>query len=258
MVQALTEIANIMGGICSKIEARQDRQSISAQKSNLCSVAMRPKMNNLFALVFILIGMMIKADEFVFTENGQRILLKSDNTWELAPLPNAESSNFRKTSWGMTKDQVKATESLKVAFENNEAIGYDSSVNGLSSEVYYVFAKEKLVRGRYYFTNRHVNENDYIADFINLKKLLIQKYGQPTYEDQIWKNSLYKTDRDNWGMALKAGHMFYFATWQNENTEIYLHLGGDNFEISMSIDYTSKELGGLEEEQKTEQAKGDL
>lgn len=41
--------------------------------------------------------------------------------------------DFRKTSWGMAKDQVKAAESEKLSFERKNDLFYETSVANLAT-----------------------------------------------------------------------------------------------------------------------------
>jgi hypothetical protein len=107
----------------------------------------------------------------------------------------------------------------------------------------------------YIFGLRHTNANAYIDDFKEVKKSLVEKYGRPKHgdDDACWKDELYKDDPDIWGMAISAGHLVYQAAWQTDRTDILLMLKGDNFEVRLIAQYTSKELGHLEDEKQSSQ-----
>lgn len=68
--------------------------------------------------------------------------------------------------------------------------------------VVYVFVRGKLVRTKYVIVEEHSNRNDYIRDYKSLKTQLSKKYGAPIEDETIWKNSLYKDDREEWGFAV--------------------------------------------------------
>jgi hypothetical protein len=103
----------------------------------------------------------------------------------------------------------------------------------------YYFAENQLVAGRYIFLSEHSNKNLYINDYDDIKESLIKKYGQPNVDRPVWNNDLYKNDPSEWGMAISVGHLSYTAGWQLANTQIILHLGGDNYDITLGLDYHS-------------------
>ena len=56
------------------------------------------------------------ADQIAITEDGKKILLKNDETWEYVKEEpkNEKLYDFRKTNWGMNKVQVKGTKRVKL------------------------------------------------------------------------------------------------------------------------------------------------
>jgi hypothetical protein len=152
--------------------------------------------------------------------------------------------NFRDASWGMTMESVLQLESKQPDSKGKNRIGMDliayaGQAGNLDCLYVYFFAENKLVQGRYMFTGEHVNENAYIEDFNTVKKSLTDKYGKPKEDRMVWRNNLYKDDPDHWGMAVSAGHLIYEANWVTEDTDILLHLTGDNFKITHLLQYTS-------------------
>jgi hypothetical protein len=159
--------------------------------------------------------------------------------------------DFRKVRWGMTMDQVKAAESAKPKTEKENVLGYEVSLPGFSDVVLvYVFAGNRLVRANYGVIVEHTNDNDYIEDYRTLVGDLTQKYGKPQSDDSTWKGDTFKDDSDHWGLAVATGELVYQAVWVPNATQILLTLSGDNYNCRLSVQYTSKELGHLEDEQK--------
>lgn len=78
--------------------------------------------------------------------------------------------------------------------------------------------------------------------------MLIKKYGKTILDnDQKWFNDLYKDDYQQWGFAISLGHLSYNSSWRTPKTKIDLVLSGDNYEISLVIEYTSNQFKGMEE-----------
>lgn len=206
-----------------------------------------------FLLVFeLLLFNLIFADKFATTEDGKKVILKDDGTWEYVKeeSKSEDKYDFRSTNWGMSKTQVKATEKMKLIKEYEDLLSYNGSVGELNCNIIYIFVGNKLVRSKYFFINEHFIKNDYIYDYNILKDMLEKKYGKPIDESQIWKNNLYKDDKENWGLAISIGHLLYYTIWETPSTIITLALDGDNFEINLQIEYSSKKLKTLEEKQK--------
>jgi len=198
------------------------------------------------------------AQETAITESGKKVLLNSDGTWKYIEISEKNGATFRKVPWGLSKEDVKKIENKEVAYENDKALWYSTSLAGLKCSAIYVFAADKFIRGRYYIDESHSNNNDYIDDYDKLKQLLKEKYGEPLEDKQIWKDDLYKNDYSEWGIAVASGKMFYYATWENEDSKIEIQLWGDNFRVKETIDYTSKIFGDLENQLNNQKAKDDL
>jgi len=151
--------------------------------------------------------------------------------------------DFRKTNWGMSKEQVKATEENKIAFEDKEVIAMDRvQVDGKECIYVYFFLEDKLYRVGYSFMEKHTNKNLYIDDYKGLKEILTKKYGKPKIDRVIWKNDLFKSAKQDWGTAISIGHLEYFSSWEIPTTYINLGLDGDNYKIRLTLGYYSREL----------------
>jgi hypothetical protein len=168
---------------------------------------------------------------------------------------------FRKTLWGMTKESVKISEKKEPALDQEATLAYQDTLIGLNMGVYYYFVNNKLVRSGYGIIEKHSNRNLYIKDYDKIKEALIEKYGDPSdkwvngkkYKEIVWLNDLYKDDPSHWGLAISIGHLAYQLIWITEETEIYLHLTGDNYEIQLLVSYISRELKDLEEKKDKEE-----
>jgi len=192
------------------------------------------------------------SQQTVTTEDGKKVLLKSDGTWQyIKPeisKDTTKSFDFRKAKWGMSKKDIKKTEKAKVVRDDNEVLAYDDKVSGMDVLIGYIFINDKLVRSKYVFLNKHTNKNDYISDFGTIKSSIIQKYGEPKEDEKYWNNDLYKNDYDDWGFAISLGHLSYYTVWETPITKIVLQLTGDNYKIDFGVQYGSVLLKTLEEE----------
>jgi hypothetical protein len=162
--------------------------------------------------------------------------------FSIAALSN-DKYDFRKTNWGMSKEQVKATEDKKPYYEADTVLGYKVTISEKDFRCIYSFLEDKLYNSGYFFTGEHTNKNLYIDDYKELKEILTKKYGKPKTDiPELWMNDLFKDDKSHWGMAVSVGHLAYGASWETSTTKISLMLSGDNYKIKLVLSYTSKEL----------------
>lgn len=196
-----------------------------------------------------------RADQIAIAEDGRKVLLKDDGTWEYVKeeADAKKEFHFRKTRWGMTREEVEKAEGKKSDIEQGDLIAYNVRVMDMECLLIYTFAEDRLVRSRYSFSNPHANENLYLEDRLTALDKLKQKYGDPTEDNTYWSSNLYRDDPTRWGFALSIGDVSYYTKWQTNDTKITLALYGDNYEVTFGIQYDSIELKKLQE--KVEQKK---
>lgn len=163
----------------------------------------------------------------------------------------ALAADFRNVSWGQSTEEVIRAEGR--APEHQEAHGkkallvYQDKVGTYDCDVVYIFAFNELVRAKYVPTTEHSNNNAYLDDFDTWADMLSGKYGKVEAKT-YWSNDLYRSDRSEWGMALAVGHLSKYAKWDRPDTVIILALNGENFKVSLSVEYSSVKLEQLEKE----------
>lgn len=147
--------------------------------------------------------------------------------------------DFRKTNWGMSKDQVKKSEKTNPLFQEENGFAYaDINVAGMNSDVYYYFNNDSLYQAIYGITDdKYMNKTKYIDDYERIKQTLTDKYGKQVEDIVHWYDDLWRDDPNDWGMAIVTGDLVYVSKWINGDTEIYLTLKGDNFELAFLIMY---------------------
>lgn len=194
------------------------------------------------------------------TEDGKTVILYSDGTWkyDTSTPYEADSNAFRDTYWGMTKTQVKAVEKSELVKEDTDLLAYKGNVAELNCYILYIFVDGLLVRGKYVIIEEHSNRNDYISDYKKLKNLLQGKYKKPSKDEIYWKNDLYRDEYQSWGFAVSLGHLVYFTEWKTPTTDINLGLYGENYDITLAVEYISTKYKGLEEAAKKKKAKSKL
>jgi|ETNmetMinimDraft_20_1059909.scaffolds.fasta_scaffold87095_2 hypothetical protein len=214
-------------------------------------------MKKIMILITCLFAMLFSQDKAI-TEDGKTVLLKNDGTWEYEIIDDKnteeEEPDFRKSHWGDSYGEVVESEQLDIFTEADRSgikiLAYKTDVSGLNATMVYLFAADKLYSAKYIFTEDHTYDNDYINDYKTIQKILTNKYGTPAEDETLWRNSLYQDDPEKYGFALAYGHLVYYSSWNLEKTEISLFINGDNFEVSHSLEYLSKEFENLSDKAK--------
>jgi hypothetical protein len=140
---------------------------------------------------------------------------------------------FRKTNWGMTKQQVAVAEGKAADKDEDNALIYRSiSIDGKTTDLSYIFNDLGSMCGIMVKNlSTHTNKNDFIDDFNSFNTMLIGRYGSPISNSPIWKDDLYKDDPDRFGFAISMGQLVYISKWKFDGTEINNYLSGDNYTI---------------------------
>ncbi|MBE3128663.1 MAG: hypothetical protein IMZ60_03175 [Actinobacteria bacterium] len=165
--------------------------------------------------------------------------------FSIVGLSNDVKYDFRKTNWGMSKEQVKATEDKEPDWEDDAELSYKVTISGKSGKDFpcnYYFSADKLYSSAYGLGGRHTNNNLYIDDYEELKEILTKEYGKPKTDKVIWKRDVFKDDKSYWGTAVVGGDLSCSAQWETPTTEINLKLFGEDWRIILIVSYESKEL----------------
>jgi len=153
-------------------------------------------------------------------------------------LPPKEA-NFRDSSWGDTKEDVKGIEASLLKGESQDELVYSGKLYDLESEIKYKFIDGKLIQGSYWIkaVKDVMKPSGLISDYDNIKNKLSSKYGAPKQDKEEWKTSPADSDksRDTFKMAgVQMGALALKSVWIKDNTEIVLNLSNptndkDNF-----------------------------
>lgn len=202
--------------------------------------------------------------ETATTDTGSATVPDTQSPVQAASTPDTMPSveppsnpDVRNVTWGMPKDTVRKLETAIFLQDNDSTLIYEETIAGLECLLGYSFIDNKLVTLSYVVVESHTNNNSYLSDYDSIKDILTDRYGEPTEDKVIWSDDLYKDDPDHWGMAVATDRLTMFAKWRTDEHEITIGLWGDNFEISLRVDYESEKFRHLvEEKQKEERHKG--
>jgi hypothetical protein len=182
------------------------------------------------------------------TTDGREVILSQDGGWtyrDTGAYPQV-SPTFRRTFWGMSREQVQQSEETELIKENDEGLIFKGRVSRYPCLIAYIFGQGKLVRAKYHLLAEHAAPNDYIADFEHVQGILTKKYGEAAEAETHWVDDRYRDDEDSWGKAVALGHLVLWATWQSDLTEVSLMLRGEEQRILLEIEYSSQDLQNLE------------
>lgn len=153
------------------------------------------------------------------------------------------AADFRNARWGMTPEEVKASEKLMPTTDRPELVTYRGDYDGMVALIGYEFENNELVRAGYLITVNYNDPNYYIKDFDSLKQKLIEKYGGPTSDEITWKKGeTAEEDPDKFGKAVCAGKLRYYTLWQTERNFIKLRLDGQDGKCQLGIQFESIDL----------------
>ncbi|MGB9438687.1 MAG: hypothetical protein WCB15_12150 [Desulfobacterales bacterium] len=156
-----------------------------------------------------------------------------------------DTYNFRHTSWGMTPEEVIASETMAPIEKDEKMIKYNTQILNKNVELLYLFAQNKLIGASYKLDENYLNSERFIKAYTRFKGELIKKYGQPNKEITQWKNDAFKSDRSKWGIALSLGYLEYFTFWEIPGTTVSCGLKEKNYYVLCSIEYWSMEFSNL-------------
>ncbi len=192
--------------------------------------------------------------------------LKTDFVFSDMSIPNKEADliaarylktepDFRQTRWGMSMDEVKASEGSSPDYKGTvtgtgaEYIGYDTQLMGNDAIVVFYFGKDGLYQARYIWTEKHSNDSFYINDYNDVKKQLTKKYGNPLFDNESWDTSAHESYyKDRKGDALSYGYLSYLTYYVTDRTAIMMSMDADNYKVSFIIDYAGKTVSAPEED----------
>ncbi len=165
--------------------------------------------------------------------------------------------DFRNTRWGMTKEEVKASESEKllkemkfdekevVSYGFDEVIIYAGKTASINVQIHYCFLNDHLIHAAYILAEQYEDKTLYITVFDRLRETLTEEYGSPVVNDEIWLDNKYKR---NWGSALEFGGLYLHISWGRTRTKIDLCLSNniDANIVNLMVLYGSRDLVHME------------
>ncbi len=196
------------------------------------------------------ISILFLLSSFVFGQDIDSSKIDSTSTSEF---------NFRKTHWGMTINEVKATEDSEPADETDKYLLYENQlVANLKTSIGYRFSSGKLVIAKYIFEEDYANAKSYKLSYDRLNDVLSEKYGPPNRHEEVWLDPLFKDAPDQIGTAIALGDVILFSIWNLGDTNIAHGVDCENKRIRHIIEYSSTTLEPLLEKENKDQNNADF
>ncbi len=156
-----------------------------------------------------------------------------------------ENYDFRHTRWGMSQEEVLASETLVPVEKDENLLNYKAQILDKNVELRYLFAQNKLIGASYVLDENYLNSEQFIQTYNHLKKELTEKYGKPDKEITRWKDDSFKNKRSKRGIALSLGYLEYFTFWETPVTTVSCGLKEQNYQVLCSVEYWSMEFMNL-------------
>ena len=129
-----------------------------------------------------------------------------------------EGYDFRNVKWGMGKEEVENSDDITEEGTDKGGNTYlitEDTFAELPCKVAYYFSGDKLIAAGYLFVSTYIQRNEYIDDYEQIKRYLINSFGAPDDEVSLWKDSQskaeYESDYAHWGDAISWGQLSYIA-----------------------------------------------
>ena len=165
----------------------------------------------IFAAVTVIFIVFLTITILVIIENAQKA-----DAEKIAFIPSADETptrTFRKTYWGMTIAQVKATEESEPDYEGSESyLDYTDVISGIPCKLVYGFTGQMLYYARYEFpiSKNNLSKKEALDLFALFNNTIAAVYG--------WD---YTEQKRNFGLV-------YIRIWKSQNTQISLSIDGSH------------------------------
>lgn len=148
--------------------------------------------------------------------------------------------DFRQGFWGDSLADVKRKEGKADEFKMDGIYAFTTYVAGLECLSAYCFTGNKLTSGKYIFLNN--NSDNCEGNYNKLVELLTKKYGEPISNDKKTTASSYEQKIYTNGELVRNGDMSFEAYWFTPFSTIAIFLKGEQYQVSLNIEYYSNKL----------------
>jgi len=137
--------------------------------------------------------------------------------------------DFRGSSWGMSKEEVKFSEDLAPLNEGEGYIAYRDRVMGLDAVVGFHFLDNSLTEAGYAFREPLGGLRAYLHNYLYVKNVLADAYGNPAF------------DENTCAECADSCPVVYLCEWTTPRSVIRLVLMGDGGRCDFGLLHRSME-----------------
>ena len=170
----------------------------------------------------------------------QKEEVKNEKT-EIEDNEAVEKHDFRLARWGMSMEEVMESEETEPGLKSDNTLDYSVFIMGMQTQIGYTFKDNELIRAGFFFLTKPKTQNEYIDNYLKIKKKLIRANGEPVLDTVQPKDPSKKIDQANMGQAVCNGDVIYATQWDLPATDIQLVLRGEDSECLLTILYLSEE-----------------
>lgn len=151
-----------------------------------------------------------------------------------------EEFDFRRTKWGMTKDEVKKSEPRQPGNETEDSLSYISSYRDQLTYITYQFKDGKLYRAGVLYPEKLSSESLYLENYENLKKEATKAHGKPALDEETLLNPDAVIEPDKKAEAVCRGDLTLGTQWNVPGSMVVLMFRGDGEKCLVSLIYVSE------------------
>ena len=135
------------------------------------------------AALILLAGCQREADIYGTGESAFDSDIQQEAT--LAPTLKPEESNFRNLRWGMTEEEVIATEGAGYERVDQSTIRYTRiREEEYPADAEYTFTDDALSGAMFFIQPGYEDKNEYIHNYADLIQRFTQRYGEPMHSSK--------------------------------------------------------------------------
>ena len=86
-----------------------------------------------------------------------------------------DTYNFRLTRWGMTPEEVIASETMAPIEKDDRMIKYNTQILDKNVELLYLFAQNKLIGASYKLDENYINSERFLKTYTQFKRAIEKK-----------------------------------------------------------------------------------
>ena len=158
------------------------------------------------------------------------------STKSSAALSELPDCDFRSTSWGMTREEVKQSEPAAPQSESRSHLSFSDLVLELDTVVGYHFIDNSLVEAGYAFRVKFDSDGLYTQHYDLLKQHFSEFFGKPIIDEDI--NTLCTNCEEEKGGCNDS--LMLLTEWLTERSIIRMILMGDSERCDFGVLHRSR------------------